>query len=259
MKVTLYTITYNQCEILTTTILGLFDQDYPSDQYELVILNDGSDDDTLATLHALKQNSPVPMLVLDCAHEADYLSAKRWNQCIAAASPASQAFIQIDDVRVRPDFIRQHMKWHEQNPWLIVTGAKYEGPTETWDLSSCRRASLAGPNGEANETAFFTAVWGASLSFSRQLMERVYRPPYELPYDERMSGWGFHEVELAYRMEKAGAKMVYDPAAGVFHKDHSPESEARRKLNRENLVKAGIENNEQYLLGKCNLAQLPRW
>ncbi len=259
MNVTVYIITYNQCEIVTRTIRGLFGQDYPSDQYEIIVLNDGSDDNTLDRLQTLARKSPVPMLVLNCAHEADYLSAKRWNQCIAAASATSQVFIQVDDVRLRPDFVRQHMKWHEKGPWFLVTGAKYEGPTETWDLSSCRRARLPGPNGEASQTTFFTAVWGASMSFSRRLMERVYRPPYESPYDEQMSGWGFHEVEMACRMKKAGAQIVYDPAAGVFHEDHSPESEARRRLNREKLVRMGIKNNEQYLLGKHSLTELPRW
>lgn len=244
---------------MTKTILGLFDQDYPREQYEIVVLNDGSDDNTLDTLNALVRKSPVPMRVLDTAHEADYLSARRWNQCIAAASANSEVFIQLDDVRVRSDFIRQHIKWHEKGPWFLVTGAKYEGPTETWDLSSCRRGHLAGPNGGASGTPFFTAVWGASLSFSRRLMERVYQTPHDLPYDERMSGWGFHEVEMAFRMKQAGAQVVYDPAAGVFHQDHTPESEERRKLNREKLVKIGITNNEQYLFNKHNLTELPRW
>ena len=258
-KVAVYTITYNQCEIVTKTILGLFAQDYPPDQYEIIVLNDGSGDNTLDALQTLARKSPVPMLVLDSAHEADYLSAKRWNQCIAAASARSQVLIQIDDVRLRSDLIRQHIKWHQKGPSFLVTGAKYEGPTETWDLSSCRRARLAGPKGEASETTIFTAVWGASMSFSRRLMERVYRPPYDLPYDEQMSGWGFHEVEMAFRMKQAGAQMVYDPAAGVFHEDHSPESEARRRLNREKLVEVGIKNNEHYLLGKHKLTELPRW
>jgi glycosyltransferase involved in cell wall biosynthesis len=258
-KVTVYTITYNQSEIVQRTVRGLFNQDYPSGQYEIVVLDDGSDDDTLSALKSLALQSPVPIKVLNCAHEADYLSARRWNQCIAAGSAHTEVFIQIDDVRLRPDFIRQHTKWHALETSFLVTGAKFEGQTETWDLNACQRAHLSGASGVAAQTQFFTAVWGASMSFSRRLMERVYQPPDELPYDERMSGWGFHEVEIACRMKKAGAQIIYDPAAGVFHQDHSPESEARRKLNRERLVNTGIRNNEQYLLRKHNLKELPRW
>lgn len=239
--------------------MGLFNQDYPRDRYEIVVLNDGSEDDTGTTLEDLARQSPVPMLVLSYEHEADYLSARRWNQCIAAASEQTEVFIQIDDVRVRADFIGQHAKWHGKGDQHLVTGAKFEGQSETWELSACQRGRLAGADGAAAETEFFTAVWGASLSFPRTLMEKIYRPPYELPYDERMSGWGFHEVEFAYRMKKAGAKIIYDPAAGVFHQDHTAESEAQRGLLREKLLKEGIENNEHYLLRKHGLTELPRW
>lgn len=258
-KVTVYTITYNQCEIVKRTILGLFNQDYPQDQYEIIVLNDGSDDDTQTTINNLAQQSPVPMLVLSCAHEANYMSARRWNQCIAASSTQTEVFIQIDDVRVRADFIRQHTKWHSKGNNYLVTGAKFEGQAETWDMSACQRGRLAGADGGAAETEFFTAVWGASLSFSRTLMEKTYRPPYELPYDERMNGWGFHEVEFACRMKKAGARIIYDPSAGVFHQDHTAESEAQRGLLREKLLSEGIQNNEHYLLKKHGLLELPRW
>ena len=259
MKVSVYTITYNQCEIVKKTIAGLFEQDYPQTHYEIIVLDDGSNDDTLTILSDLSKQSPVPMRVLSCVHEADYMSAKRWNQCIAACSPQTEVFIQIDDVRLRPDFISQHIKWHIRGNRFLVTGAKFEGLTETWDLSTCQRSHLAEPDGKARQTNFFTAVWGASLSFSRALMKKIYQPPYELPFDERMTGWGFQEVEFAYRLQKAGAKIIYDPAAGVFHQDHIEDFEMIRGLKRTKLVSQGVENNKAYLLGKHTLSELPRW
>ena len=90
-------------------------------------------------------------------------------------------------------------------------------------------------------------------------MKKVYQPPYELPYDERMTGWGFQEVEFAYRLQKAGAKIIYDPAAGVFHQDHIEDFEMIRGLKRTKLVSQGVENNKAYLLGKHTLSELPRW
>lgn len=259
MHVTVYTITYNQCEIVERTVRGLFEQNYPKSKYEIIVLDDGSTDNTPKMLAGLVQQSPVPMKVLSCSHEGDYLSARRWNQCIASSSPQSQVFIQIDDVRVRTDFIRQHIKWHAQGPWFLVTGAKFEGPSEVWGLPACRRSSLAGPQGKAVEVESFTAVWGASLSFSRALMNSVYQAPYELPYDEQMTNWGYQEVELAFRMKKAGAHIIYDPAAGVFHQDHNAETEARRGLSRQSLVRSGTENNQQYILKKHGLNEIPRW
>ena len=106
---------------------------------------------------------------------------------------------------------------------------------------------------------FFAAVWGASLSFSKRTMTAVYDPPYDLPYDERMSGWGFHEIEIALRMQKAGANIVYDPSAGVFHQNHTVATELRRGLNRDHLKRDGEKLNTRYVIEKHDLDEIPRW
>jgi glycosyltransferase involved in cell wall biosynthesis len=256
--VTVYTITYNQREAVGRTVSDLLAQEYPRERYEVVVLDDGSGDGTAAALAQLAATAPVPVKVIACAHEADYQSARRWNQCIAAASSQAEVFVQVDDVCVRPDFLRRHTAWHAGPGPVMVTGAKFEGDEETWELASCRRGGLS-PGGTAAEGVPFTAMWGASLGFSRAAMEAVMRPPHERPYDERMEGWGFHEVELALRMERAGAKLVYDPAVGVFHRNHQPRAEAGRGLKRDELVERGGRKNEEYLLRKHGLARLPRW
>jgi hypothetical protein len=76
-----------------------------------------------------------------------------------------------------------------------VTGANFEGDQETWDPASCRRARLGGADGWARELTAWTAVWGASLSYPRTLVAALRRDPFERPSDERMTGWGFHEVD----------------------------------------------------------------
>ncbi len=256
--VTVYSITYNQRHIVRQTILDLFSQDYLKDRYEIVILDDGSVDGTLGMLKQLVNICPVSMRVLFVRHKADYLSAKRWNQCIAESSPHTEVFVQIDDVQLRPDFLRQHIKWHIQDSDFLVTGAKFEGEGETWDLKACQRNVLAGPNGSAAECNFL-AAWGASLSFTRKMMERVYQEPYERPYDERMTGWGFQETEFAYRMQRAGTKIIYDPKAGVFHRNHSNKDELLRGLDRDRLVSKGKAENERYMCEKHRLQDLPWW
>lgn len=257
--VTVYNITYNQCDILRNVISRLFQQDYPPEYWQLVVFNDGSDDGTLELLNQQSTVSPVPMLILSEAHQSDYMSARRWNQCISHGIENSDVFIQLDDVLTHPDFIRQHVKWHMQAVDYLVTGSKFEGDHETWRLEACRRASLATKDGGANEISFYKAVWGASLSFRKTLMERVFHPPFECPYDERMVGWGYHEIELALRMHNVGGRIIYDPAAGVYHQDHTPESERKRGFNREKLIEAGSSFNLEYIRRKHQITDLERW
>jgi len=256
--VTIYSITYNQKDIIHRMIMDVNRLDYPRDKLEIIILDDGSTDGSLSLLEGLAQCNPIAMKVLSVNHEDDYLSAKRWNQCISASSPQTEVFIQIDDVRLRSDFIHQHVKWHTGLGEYLITGAKFEGDDETWDLNACRRSVLAGLNGSASECNFL-AIWGASLSFTRKIVDRVWKEPYDKPYDERMRGWGFQETEFAYRVQSTGTKLIYDPAAGVFHKNHSKETEIHRGLEREMLVQKGMEQNERYLCVKHNLRELPWW
>ena len=133
--VTVYLITYRQKQILQETIAGVFRQRYPRDRYEIVVLDDGSGDGTEEMLSKLSYLSPVPMTARSVAHEADYLSARRFNQCVALASPRTSVFVHIEDVIVRPDLIWQHVKWHLLPTPSLDSAAMYEATNVTWDLA----------------------------------------------------------------------------------------------------------------------------
>src|ERR1700736_3536910 len=110
--VTAYTITYRQPARLALTLADLLSQDYPPDRMEIVVLDDGSEDETLDVLRSCQTAARVSVQMLSVEHVRDYHSSLRWNQCLGAASPTTSVFIQLDDVRLRPDFIHQHVKWH---------------------------------------------------------------------------------------------------------------------------------------------------
>jgi glycosyltransferase involved in cell wall biosynthesis len=255
--VTLFTITYNQRELVLRTVEDAYRQEYPRDRFEVVVLDDGSSDGTTAALQAFAAGTAWPLKILGTEHESHYQSARRWNQCIEASSPRTEVFVQVDDVRLRPDFLRQHVKWHARGMYLVA-GAKFEGSAETWELSACARARLAGPAGGWQTDIPATAVWGASMSYPRSILAAACGLPQERPFDEAMSGYGHHEVEFALRLQRAGARTVYDPAAGVFHRDHAP-NEPERGLKRRQLVSQGLRMNAAYVCEKHGLASLPVW
>jgi glycosyltransferase involved in cell wall biosynthesis len=258
-QVTVFTITYNQREKVVRLVGDLAVQTYPATQFEFVVLDDGGTDGTTKAVQKAASAVPYPVIVLRSQHEADYLNAKRWNQCIAAASAATTVLIQVDDVRLRPDFIAQHVKWHHGPELTVVAGAKFEGEVLTWDLDACRRARLAGTDGGARAFTAWTAVWGASLSYPRALVDAVWEDPYDRPFDERMVGWGFHEVEFGCRAAREGARLVYDPAAGAFHQHHAPRHERGRGIDHARAVAATSTRNARYVRDKHRLAALPRW
>jgi glycosyltransferase involved in cell wall biosynthesis len=257
--VTVFTMTYNQRLKILNLARDLAVQEHPSERLEFVVLDDGSGDGTATALEDLARHLPYRLRLLRRSHEAHYLSAARWNECIAAASPETSVLIQVDDVRVRPDFVRAHAAWHAGRGLMLVTGSKFEGDTETWDLVHCRRAHLAAQDGGSARTRAWTACWGASMSYPRELTDRLMAAPFDGPFDTRMSGWGYHEVEFAFRALRAGAELVYDPAVGVFHQNHTPANDQGRGLDHAEQKKAAEGRNVAYLLDKHGLQALPGW
>lgn len=257
--VSVFTITYNQKERVQKTVESLLTQNYPKDRYEIVVVDDGSTDGTDVVMQQLVQNENPVVRYVRYPHEADYMNAQRWNQAIAASGQDTEIFIQVDDVLTRPDFIMQHVKWHLKSGEYLVTGAKFEADEETYDLNTCERSMLAGEDGTANPISACKAIWGASLSYSKNMINRVSAPPFDKPYDERMIGWGYHEVEFAYRIMKAGATLIYDPAAGVFHKNHEQTNELKRGIDREKAVSRDSTKNIKYVLEKHQLEEIQGW
>jgi glycosyltransferase involved in cell wall biosynthesis len=54
-KVTVFIATYNQCEFLESAINSALNQDYPQEQYEVFVINDGSTDETENILSKYKK------------------------------------------------------------------------------------------------------------------------------------------------------------------------------------------------------------
>jgi glycosyltransferase involved in cell wall biosynthesis len=253
--VTVYTITYRQPARVVATVRSLLDQDYPHDSFEVVVLDDGSDDETGERLADAMHTHPVTTVLVGCRHERHYMSASRWNRCVAAADPRASVLVQVDDVIARPDLLRRHAAWHADGRLRVVTGAKFEGPDPTYDLATCVRSALS-IDGGARRGVPASAIWGASLSLPAAACRAMGA---DGPYDESMEGWGFHEVELALRLEQAGAELVYDPACGVLHRDHGDEEEAYRGIDRTTEVAEGAQRGLAHVLRKHRLTDLPRW
>jgi len=258
-RVSVITMSYNQRDKLLSLAEDIGRQDYALNLVELVAIDDGSSDSTTDALRSLGDRLPYCVRALRRERVGDYLSALRWNDAIAHADPETQVFVQVDDVRVRPDFIRRHVAWHGDTQLRLVTGAKFEADEMTWELFSCRRARLAGRGATAAIVQAWTACWGASMSYSRRLVELVSVSEHDRPYDERMTGGGHQEVEFAYRCHLAGAQLIYDPAVGVFHQRHGPVNDAGRGLDHARAKAQSDMRNSAYVLQKHGLDALPRW
>jgi glycosyltransferase involved in cell wall biosynthesis len=87
--------TYRRAELIERSMRSVFEQRYPADRFELIVVNNASPDDTEAIVQRTAADSPVPFTYL--VEERNGLSYAR-NAGIAAASNEFVAFLDDDAV-----------------------------------------------------------------------------------------------------------------------------------------------------------------
>lgn len=106
--------TYNAVEWLKKTLTGYKIQD--TTDFELVIADDGSSEDTRNFLEEFKQESPVP--VIHVWHEDDgFQKSKILNKAILACN-ADYILMSDGDCIPRKDFVSTHLKYREEGYFL---------------------------------------------------------------------------------------------------------------------------------------------
>ena len=108
MKVSIIVSVYNEADILPITLPSLLKQDYPNNKIEIIIVDDGSTDDTSRLLDSIKQKEFITVI----SHSKNRGRAATRNSGIKAAS--GELLILIDcDIEVKSDFISRHVEYHK--------------------------------------------------------------------------------------------------------------------------------------------------
>ena len=109
---------YNRWHLLKRSLEALFAQDFPNDEYEIVFVDDGSTDSSLAMAEELAKNAPCRLKVLTKPN--DGLSRAR-NLGIRNCEGEIILFMD-DDTFADPALLKEHLVVHEQHPNAVVMG-----------------------------------------------------------------------------------------------------------------------------------------
>ncbi len=196
--------TYNRLPILRQCLAALEAQQLaqPLSDYEVVLVDDGSSDDTVGWIEAHRHALPHLRLV-EQEHGGPALGR---NRGVAAARGDGVVFIDSDLV-VRPDFLVQHARalaadWARRGDRLsftygaVINTANFEDPTaERHKLRDLSWAYFATGN----------------VAIERELLERagLFDPAFRL--------YGWEDLELGERLRRLGVRLVPCPAAVGYH------------------------------------------
>lgn len=187
--------TYNHAPILRHTLAHLAVQTLDPDTYEIVVVDDGSTDDTPTVLAAASGRGRVRAIRLDANRSR---SAAR-NAGIRAAAAPLIVFVD-SDVLVRPDFLKHHLEIHRS----VGRPAVGRGPVVTIPSAQIpNRTPLV-----RNSPAYLST---ANASAPRRVLVEVGL------FDEGFRSYGWEDFDLGLRLKARGLPRIFSRAAVAYH------------------------------------------
>lgn len=210
--------TFRRPAVLERTLAALLAMDPGGDEYEIVVVDDGSGDDTPRVVEKIG----VPRLRFFSQQNRGVAAAR--NLGVRQARGDLIVFID-DDILVPPSFLRDHVAMHRRFENALVNGR--------WDFEPALQAAL-----EATAFGRFRleveewvkqglakrplgdgllepeAVTACNLSLSRTAFDRIGGFSEDFPFA------GAEDQEFSFRARRAGLRFVYNPDLRVWHNDH---------------------------------------
>lgn len=213
--------TYNRSKKLVQCLKALFEQNYAKTKFEIIVVDDGSQDDTQKVLARFQKKSLLPLRAFFQTNQGQGVAR---NKGIEHAHGEIILFIG-DDIIATKNLLREHDRVHhfhpEENaavlgfitwhPALEITPlmrfmerggvifGRFGGHQFAYDLLRGKRR------------ADFRFFYTSNISLKRSLL-------LQHKFDPWFAGYGWEDIELGYRLtQRAGLKLYYEPNAAAYH------------------------------------------
>ena len=202
--------TYNREALLERCLASLLVQDFPEDQYEIIVVDDGSRDMT-----------PGLLTSLACEGRIRYLHQENCGWAVARNTGVERSrgefvIFTDDDCRMPIDWLKKYDAAYREYPvydgvaggLVSEEGANLAGKIrhqvhlETFDLMN---SSLEMTHDKAGEVIF---CYGANRSFRREALKGSHFDTDLLYFDD---------YDMNLQMREEGIRIYYDPSIQVFH------------------------------------------
>lgn len=211
-RISIVVTTYRRVDILRRVFDHIAKQDLPAKEFEVVVADDGSPDDTPAAVAEFAARSPF--LVTHVRHENTGIGYTE-NQGIKAAR-APLVLLLADDIFLTPQAVRMHLEYHQAHPELAVAvlGRVKQSP----DLNQSEFLRKWDPfrfdELDGREELPPYRFGAANLSLKREFLIR-----YGMFLEHRGRGGAacMEDLELGYRLRPYGLRLMYSKAALAYH------------------------------------------
>jgi len=196
--------TYQALEHLKMTIRSLEKQKIDPHRFEVIVIDDGSDDQT--ELWLTQYNGRVDLKPIIFKENKGRSAARN----AGAALAANPILIFLDgDMELGPDYVSHHAKWHTDPNLIIVGRVIYQADLRKHGYARYleKRGAMKFKRGVRIPGRYFLS---GNSSMSKETFANVEG------FSESIRHYG-EDLDLGIRLEKAGMTLKYDPDLVVSH------------------------------------------
>ena len=207
-KLSIVIPTFNRAAMLADTIDRIQSQTVSRENYEVIVVDNASTDDTRVILEAKCRK----YLNLRSLFQAKPGAAATRNAGLRQAGGEIVLFID-NDIDADPDLIERHLEYHLQTPQSAVIGNVITPWHDSVDpfLRYLRHRGIYNPYTVASGPIDFSYYHTGNVSTPRSLLLRAGG------FNEDFFLYGMEDIELGYRLHKLGAHMIHGERARATH------------------------------------------
>lgn len=223
-KLSIIIATYNRAQSMLRTLRSVVQQSAPATQWECVVVNNNSKDDTEAVFADFaRENSAFDLRMVTELKQG--LSNAR--NCGIAAATGNYIAIVDDDETLEESFVESYIEFFDSFPTAMAAGgavkACYEGTRPCW-MSRFTEQMIANPIDLDIAVTLFPehrVPAGGNMAFRREVFDRVgvFNPQLGRNGQSLVGG---EENDLFARLRRAGELLYFVPNAAIYH--HIPDS-----------------------------------
>jgi len=212
--------TYNRLDTLREVVPTFLAQDIAPERFEMLVCDSMSTDGTREYLAGVGAQHPN---IRHLPGPYDGRAMAR-NAGIREARGAVVLF-NDSDILASPDLLTQHLRHHQAGRKVAVVG---------WEVQVKDLADYAYKRDHVEARGHLHPPTRKTLSWLYFLTGNASVRRDDLlavgSFDESFTGYGHEDLELGYRLQKAGVTILYEPKAVNYHCQDVPHDDQKEKM-----------------------------